>query len=97
MEVNVSLPTFRLEFENEISADMHVIGAKKVFRSRADFSGMTSGGSVPVSEVIEMNKEGTEATAVIGILWLFAACFKWNSRLVTHSCLPLWRKAARSL
>ncbi|GBN03812.1 Serpin B8 [Araneus ventricosus] len=80
-EVDVSLPKFKLEFEKELSEEMQAIGAKRIFSSGADFSGITSSGSVPVSEVIhkaviEVNEEGSEAAAVTGIIMVKSSLFK---------------------
>ncbi|KAF8773440.1 Serpin B10 like protein [Argiope bruennichi] len=85
LEVDVSLPKFKLEFEKELSSEIQAIGARKVFSSRADFSEMTSSGSMPVSEVIhkaviEVNEEGSEAAAVTGIIMVKSSLFKLEFR-----------------
>ncbi|CAL1292433.1 unnamed protein product [Larinioides sclopetarius] len=73
-EVDVSLPKFKLEFQEELSEDMKALGANEIFRAgSADFSGMTPSRDVFVSQVvhkavIEVNEEGSEAAAVTGII-----------------------------
>ncbi|GBN03816.1 Serpin B8 [Araneus ventricosus] len=73
-EVDVSLPKFKLEFEEELSEEVRDLGANEIFRAgSADFSGMTPSRDVFVSQVlhkaiIEVNEEGSEAAAVTGII-----------------------------
>ncbi|GBN71045.1 Leukocyte elastase inhibitor B [Araneus ventricosus] len=72
-EVDVSLPKFKLEFEEELSEEVRALGANEIFRAgSADFSGMTPSRDAFVSQVlqkavIEVNEEGSEAAAVTGI------------------------------
>ncbi|XP_055951005.1 intracellular coagulation inhibitor 2-like [Argiope bruennichi] len=71
-EVDVSLPKFKYQFEKELSPYMKALGANQIFRTGADFSGMTQSRDVFVSQVfhkavIEVNEEGSEAAAVTEI------------------------------
>ncbi|KAF8773435.1 Serpin B8 like protein [Argiope bruennichi] len=72
-EVEVSLPKFKFQFEKELSPEIEDLGAYQVFRSGADFSGMTHSKDVFVSHVfhkavIEVNEEGGEAAALTEIV-----------------------------
>ncbi|GFT59202.1 serpin B10 [Nephila pilipes] len=71
--VSVSLPEFKFEFQEDLSVKIQELGANKAFaRNAADFSGLTSGSQVFISNVIhkaviEVNEEGSEAAAASGI------------------------------
>ncbi|KAF8773436.1 putative serpin-like protein [Argiope bruennichi] len=72
-KVDVSLPKFKLQFEKELSPEIEDLGAYQIFRSGADFSGITQSKDVFVSHVfhkarIEVNEEGSEAAAVTEIV-----------------------------
>ncbi|KAF8773438.1 Serpin B4 like protein [Argiope bruennichi] len=72
-KIDVSLPKFKLDFEEELSDEMHALGANQIFRGDADFSGMTKCDGAIVSEIrhkaiIEVNEEGSEAAAVTGVI-----------------------------
>ncbi|GBO25243.1 Serpin B4 [Araneus ventricosus] len=72
-EIPISLPKFKLEFERELSGPLQALGANQIFSAGADFSGMTPGRGVSVSQVlhkavIEVNEEGSEAAAVTGVV-----------------------------
>ncbi|GBM64599.1 Serpin B8 [Araneus ventricosus] len=74
----ISLPKFKLEFEEELSGPLQDLGANKIFSAGADFSGMTPSRGVSVSQVlhkavIEVNEEGSEAAAVTGIIMFRSA------------------------
>ncbi|KAF8773443.1 Serpin B11 like protein [Argiope bruennichi] len=71
--MSVSLPKFKLEFEEELSEHLQALGAKQIFNAGADFSGMTPSRGVSVSQVlhkavIEVNEEGSEAAAVTSVI-----------------------------
>ncbi|GBM64615.1 Leukocyte elastase inhibitor C [Araneus ventricosus] len=73
VEIPISLPKFKLEFETGLSGPLQALGANQIFSAGADFSGMTPGRGVSVSQVlhkavIEVNEEGSEAAAVTGIV-----------------------------
>ncbi|GBN18151.1 Serpin B4, partial [Araneus ventricosus] len=72
-KVDVSLPKFKLDFDEELSEEIQAIGANHIFNADGDFSGMTPSTGVFVSEIrhkaiIEVNEEGSEAAAVTGNL-----------------------------
>uniref|UniRef100_A0A8C5WZT1 Serpin B6 n=1 Tax=Malurus cyaneus samueli TaxID=2593467 RepID=A0A8C5WZT1_9PASS len=68
-EVSVSLPRFKLEESYDLKPLLSSMGMPEAFDSRkADFSGMSSGNKLVLSEVVhksfvEVNEEGTEAAA----------------------------------
>ncbi|KAF8773434.1 putative serpin-like protein [Argiope bruennichi] len=71
--VDVSLPKFKLQFEKELSPELEALGAYRIFRTGADFSGITRSRNISVSEVfhkavIEVNEEGSEADAVAEVI-----------------------------
>lgn len=68
----VSLPRFRLEYAWELNDPLRALGMRLAFTGAADFSGMTRGGGIWVSEVmqktfVEVNEEGTEAAAATSV------------------------------
>ncbi|GFU34083.1 serpin B10 [Nephila pilipes] len=71
--VNAFLPKFKFEFQEDLSKNIQELGANKAFeRNAADFSGLTSGSQVFISNVIhkaviEVNEEGSEAAGASGI------------------------------
>ncbi|XP_032278811.1 serpin B7 [Halichoerus grypus] len=71
--VEVFLPQFKIEKNYEIKHHLRALGLKDIFEeSRADLSGIASGGRLYVSKMmhksyIEVTEEGTEATAATGI------------------------------
>ncbi|GBM64609.1 Leukocyte elastase inhibitor C [Araneus ventricosus] len=80
-EMPISLPKFKLEFETELSGPLQALGANQIFSAGADFSGMTPGRGVSISEVlhkavIEVNEEGSEAAAVTGVVALSSLEFR---------------------
>ncbi|XP_027432155.1 serpin B7 isoform X2 [Zalophus californianus] len=70
--VEVFLPQFKIEKNYEIKHHLRALGLKDIFdESRADLSGIASGGRLYVSKMmhksyIEVTEEGTEATAATG-------------------------------
>uniref|UniRef100_A0A8C3TMV5 Serpin B6 n=1 Tax=Catharus ustulatus TaxID=91951 RepID=A0A8C3TMV5_CATUS len=67
--VNVSLPRFKVEEDYELKPVLSSMGMPEAFESgKADFSGISSGSELVLSEVIhksfvEVDEEGTEAAA----------------------------------
>jgi serine protease inhibitor len=67
--VDVFLPQFKIEKNYEMKRYLQALGLKDIFdESRADLSGIASGGRLYVSKLmhksyIEVTEEGTEATA----------------------------------
>uniref|UniRef100_A0A8C3TN87 Serpin B6 n=1 Tax=Catharus ustulatus TaxID=91951 RepID=A0A8C3TN87_CATUS len=67
--VNVSLPRFKVEEDYELKPVLSSMGMPEAFESgKADFSGISSGRELVLSEVIhkslvEVDEEGTEAAA----------------------------------
>ncbi|XP_027489320.1 serpin B6-like [Corapipo altera] len=68
-EVRVFLPKFKLEEDYDLKPILSCMGMPDAFDSgKADFSGMSSGNELVLSEVVhksfvEVNEEGTEAAA----------------------------------
>ncbi|NXF96442.1 ZPI inhibitor, partial [Eubucco bourcierii] len=70
-EVDISFPKFKLEQKYKINKLLHALGMKNLFTHTADLSHLTDEGYVAVSQVvqkavIEVDEEGTEATAASG-------------------------------
>ncbi|NXW58253.1 ZPI inhibitor, partial [Eurystomus gularis] len=70
-KVDISFPKFKLEQKYKMKKLLHALGIKKLFTHTADLSHLTNQGYVAVSQVvqkavIEVDEEGTEATAATG-------------------------------
>ncbi|NXG74252.1 ZPI inhibitor, partial [Baryphthengus martii] len=70
-KVDISFPKFKLEQKYKMKKLLHALGIKKLFTHTADLSHLTNQGYVAVSQVvqkavIEVDEEGTEATAASG-------------------------------
>ncbi|XP_029817256.1 serpin B6-like [Manacus vitellinus] len=76
-EVRVSLPRFKLEEDYDLKPILSCMGMPDAFDSgKADFSGMSSGNELVLSEVVhksfvEVNEEGTEAAAATAAVMMF--------------------------
>jgi len=70
--VNIQLPKFKLEYENELSETFKQMGAPLPFDERsADFSRMRDGlfiSKILHKAVVEVNEEGTEAAAATAVV-----------------------------
>ncbi|NWU50263.1 ZPI inhibitor, partial [Dromas ardeola] len=70
-KVDISFPKFKLEQKYKMRKLLHALGIKNLFTRTADLSHLTDEGYVAVSQVvqkavIEVDEEGTEATAASG-------------------------------
>ncbi|NXV26336.1 ZPI inhibitor, partial [Rissa tridactyla] len=70
-KVDISFPKFKLEQKYKMKKLLHALGIKNLFTRTADLSHLTDEGYVAVSQVvqkavIEVDEEGTEATAASG-------------------------------
>lgn len=80
-EVRVSLPSFKLEEDYDLKPVLSSMGMPDAFESgKADFSGMSSGNELVLSEVVhksfvEVNEEGTEAAAATAAVMALGCCF----------------------
>ncbi len=68
-EIQVGLPKFELKYEQKLNDILKDLGMGIAFTDSADFSDMTPGGDLKISEVrhksfIEVDEKGTEAAAV---------------------------------
>lgn len=76
-EVRVSLPRFKLEENYDLKPLLSSMGMPHAFDlGKADFSGMSSGNELVLSEVVhksfvEVNEEGTEAAAATAAVMMF--------------------------
>jgi serpin B len=72
--VMVSMPRFTLEFETDLIKALQAMGIQAAFDpGLADFSRMSRGGGLFISEVkhktfVDVNEEGTEAAAVTAVV-----------------------------
>jgi serpin B len=71
-EVVLSLPKFKLEYKKTLNDELKAMGMGIAFGELADFSRISQGGGLLISEVlhktfVEVNEEGTEAAAVTSI------------------------------
>ena len=69
-EGTVVLPRLKLEYGVELKQPLNALGMRAAF-GKADFSGIADGGlfisAVRQKAFVEVNEEGTEAAAVIGV------------------------------
>lgn len=74
-EVEVYLPKFTFTSEFELKKILSQMGMPKAFSGSADFSGMTGGKDLSISNVlhkafVEVNEEGTEAAAATAVVMM---------------------------
>ncbi|EHB09763.1 Leukocyte elastase inhibitor [Heterocephalus glaber] len=78
IEVNVQLPRFKLEESYNLNDNLAQLGVQDLFNSsKADLSGISGGRDLSISKIIhkafvEVNEEGTEATAATASIAVFA-------------------------
>ncbi|NWR69957.1 ZPI inhibitor, partial [Centropus unirufus] len=66
-KVDISIPKFKLEQKYKMKKLLYALGIKNLFTRTADLSYLTDEGYIAVSQVIiEVDEEGTEATAASG-------------------------------
>ncbi len=70
--VNLFIPKFKLEYARTLNEELKSLGMTIAFSDFADFSRITPGGGIMISEVkhktfVEINEEGTEAAAATSI------------------------------
>jgi serpin B len=68
----VSIPKFRVEYTRSLVGDLRALGMQVPFTGFADFSMMTPGGGVRISDVrhkayVDVDEVGTEAAAVTNV------------------------------
>jgi serine protease inhibitor len=71
-KVDLFIPKFKLEYKKTLNDELQALGMTIAFTPEADFSRITPGGGIYISEVkhktfVEVNEEGTEAAAVTSI------------------------------
>ena len=71
-ELQISIPRFKLEYENKLEDELEELGLGIAFTDNADFSNINKTEGLQISDVfqktfIEVNEEGTEAAAVTGV------------------------------
>ncbi len=71
-KVDLFMPKFQLEYKRSLNDDLKSLGMTIAFTEFADFSRITPGGGIFISDVnhktfVEVNEEGTEAAAVTSI------------------------------
>jgi serpin B len=72
-EVDIFIPKFKFESRSSLKSTLQSLGMREAFEGNADFSGMTGGKGLSISEVIhqanvEINEEGTEAAAATAVI-----------------------------
>ncbi|MGE3164208.1 MAG: serpin family protein [Planctomycetota bacterium] len=92
--VAIVLPRFRLRTRVELAPVLAKLGMESTFTTRADFSRMTEGEPLAISNVIheafvEVNEEGTEAAAATGVV-LKRAAPRPNPRFVADHPFLFW-------
>ncbi|HLQ99569.1 MAG TPA: serpin family protein [Sphingobacterium sp.] len=71
-KIDLRLPKFKFDFEESLNNSLAKMGMTEAFNESADFSGIHPTAALMISEVkqkafIEVNEEGTEASAATGV------------------------------
>ncbi|MDR1370285.1 MAG: serpin family protein [Dysgonamonadaceae bacterium] len=77
-KINLELPRFKTECEYKLPSILKQMGMKLPFTDFADFTGISRGGGLCISDVIhktfvEVNEEGTEAAAVTAVVMMVSS------------------------
>ena len=73
-KVNLFLPKFEINFQSELKPIFESLGMKEAFTNNADFTKINKCGVIKIGNIIhktfiKVDEEGTEASAVTGILY----------------------------
>lgn len=79
-KVNILIPKFKTSFRTSLNKALSDMGIKEAFTEDADFSGMTGGKDLMISNVIhqafiEVNETGTEAAAATAVVMRMKSAF----------------------
>ena len=89
LEVDVTIPKFKLETEYNLKKYLQMMGMDIAFTPNADFSGMTGAKDLFIKKVahkayIEVNEEGTEAAAATSVIMQLTAIIETVSFNADH-------------
>lgn len=89
LEVRVQLPRFKLEESYDLSEPLARLGARDLFGSKADLSGMSGASDLFISKVVhksvvDVNEEGTEAAAATGAIAQYAMLMPEEEFVADH-------------
>lgn len=93
-EVELWIPKFKAETQYNLNAPLEKLGMPSAFGKDADFSGMTGGKELFISDAVhkafvEVNEEGTEAAAATGIVMSKTALVKKPQFKANHPFIYL--------
>nr|XP_019607959.1 PREDICTED: leukocyte elastase inhibitor [Rhinolophus sinicus]XP_019607960.1 PREDICTED: leukocyte elastase inhibitor [Rhinolophus sinicus]XP_019607961.1 PREDICTED: leukocyte elastase inhibitor [Rhinolophus sinicus] len=89
IEINVSLPRFKLEESYNLNSHLARLGIEDLFNSKADLSGMSGARDLFISKVVhksfvEVNEEGTEAAAATAGIATFCMLMPEENFVADH-------------
>jgi len=89
VEVQATIPKFKIESSYSLKDQLSQLGMKQVFSSNADLSGIDGRKDLEVSQVIhkaviEVNEEGSEAAAATGVIVIIKAIPQSNIFQADH-------------
>ncbi|ELR63057.1 Leukocyte elastase inhibitor [Bos mutus] len=89
LEVRVQLPRFKLEESYDLQEPLARLGARDLFSSKANLSGMSGAKDLFISKVVhksvvDVNEEGTEAAAATGAIAEFAMLVPEEEFIADH-------------